>query len=571
MKKILTLLAATLAICLPATAQMPPDEVHQIGEARVEVRYWYGTQRPFTVDLIVGKRIYQLKKAGGLGGTEVRGRLELPKRNDPLYGKLTYSASLLLKSNVSTTPVGLRADAILLVPNEGLVGYTLTHTAKDSVLGDTQYGFIRWRLDLATGQISEVLTDEVVVVAPRNFVMAETCLYVRQGPMKGQAGKPQQVYGYLFEDNQLNRQWEHLAVMSVPRGTASGFDYKEVKRYVRYDGPYMQIAAQRDGATCEVLVFDRRLKNPRTYFPALVVFQNHARMPDWNFRPGRDLIADYRRGRGYTPDQLFQRMVLVPSPDIAGLYGILQRDGSVQYPEGSLGLAPMLTTEQVANAPKDSTYLLAHYFVVAYPGEGEQMSFAVAGPDGKLSSGSAEKPVWTEWLIYQSEVVAANNKASHVHPELLVARLPNGKWQGYLASRYGYNWTNESLNYYYPTPVGMPNEDQALAIFDTETQLVRRDSLIGKRNEAIAAQNAALARIRMEQQAAKRQAEHEEWLRTRPAPPVGGGGRFTSQWQGFTYTPQTTARYNQTVQQSNYNNRMREYNAYLNAKIYRTW
>lgn len=570
MKRVLITIFPVLLLWLNCAAQLPPDRAYQAGDARVEIRNWYGTQKTYTVDLIVGKRSYQLKKAGGLGGTEVRGSLELPKRNDPLYGKLTYSASLVLKSNVSTEPVGLRADAILLVPNEGLVGYTLTHTAKDSVLGDTQYGFIRWRLDLATGLISEVLTDEVVVVAPRDFVMAEIFLYVRQGPMKGQSGKPGQVHGYLFENNQLSRQWEHLAVMSVPRGTASGFDYKEVKRYVRYDGPYMQIAAQRDGATCEVLVFDRKLKNPRTYFPALVVFQNHARMPDWNFRPGRDLIADYRRGRGYTPDQLFQRMVLVPGPDIAGLYGILQRDGTVVYPEGSLGLAPVLTTEQVAGAPKDSTYLLAHYFVVAFPGEGDQISFAVAGPDGKLSAGSAEKPVWTEWLIYQSEVVAENNKASHVHPELLVARLPDGKWQGYLASRYGHNWTNENLNYFYPTPVGMPNEDQALAIFDTETLLVRRDSVIGKRNEAIAAQNAALARIRLEQQAARRKAEHEEWLRTRPAPPTGGGGRYTSQWQGFTYTPQTTARYNQTFQPS-YEQRMRQYNAYLNAKIYRTW
>ncbi|MDV7395216.1 hypothetical protein RZS08_27765, partial [Arthrospira platensis SPKY1] len=133
---------------------------------------------------------------------------------------------------------------------------------KDSVFGDTQYGFLRWRLDLATGVVSEVLTDEVVVVAPRSFVLAETFLYVRQGPIKGQTGMPDQVYGYLFENNQLSRQWEHLAVMSVPRGTTSGWEYQEVKRYVRYDGPYMQIAAQRDGATCEVLVFDRKLKDP---------------------------------------------------------------------------------------------------------------------------------------------------------------------------------------------------------------------------------------------------------------------------------------------------------------------
>ncbi|MDV7392512.1 hypothetical protein RZS08_14195, partial [Arthrospira platensis SPKY1] len=150
--------------------------------------------------------------------------------------------------------------------------------------------------------------------------------------------------------------------------------------------------------------------------------------------------------------------------------------------------------------------------------------------------------------------------------ELLVAKLPNGQWQGYLASRYGYNWTNENLNYYFPTPVGQPHEDQALAIFDTETQLVRRDSMIGKRNEAIAAQNEAAARRRMEEQAAKRKAEHEEWLRTRPVPyraPINIG----STWQGFTYTSQTTARYNQAAQQSSYNNRMREYNAYLNAKI----
>ena len=100
---------------------------------------------------------------------------------------------------------------------------------------------------------------------------------------------------------------------------------------------------------------------------------------------------------------------------------------------------------------------------------------------------------------------------------------------------------------------------------------MRLDSIVGKRNEAIAAANAAASRQRQLEQAAKRKAEHEEWLRTRPVPPTGGGGRFTSQWKGFTYTPQTTARYNQTVQQLSFNNRMREYNAYLNAKIYRSW
>ena len=199
MKKILYFLALVLSLSLTATAQRPPDETHQIGDIRLEVRYWSRTTKPIFVYLHTGKRSYEVKQAGGLGGTQVRGDMVFPKRKDPLYGKLTYSGSLQKKSNVSDKPVGLRADAILLVPNEGLVGYTLTHTAKDSVLGDTQYGFIRWRLDLATGQISEVLTDEVVVVATRNFIMAETFLYVRQGPMKGQAGKPAQVHGYLFE------------------------------------------------------------------------------------------------------------------------------------------------------------------------------------------------------------------------------------------------------------------------------------------------------------------------------------------------------------------------------------
>jgi hypothetical protein len=567
MRTIFLFITATFCFSMAATAT-PPDQVYQIGTTRVEVRYWSGTRKPVFVDLMEGKRTYQLS----MNGREVRGDLVLPKRRDPLYGRLTGSGSLLLKSNASTTPVGLKADAIKLVPNEGLVGYTLTHTIQDSLRGDTQYGFIRWRLDLATGEVSEVLTDEVVVVAPREFVLAESFLYVRQGPIKGQAGEADQVYGYLFENDRLSRQWEHLAVMSIPRGTTSGWEYQEVKRYVRHQGAYMQIAAQRDGATCEVLVFDRMLKDPRTYFPALLVYQNHERMPDWNFRPGRDLIADYREGKGFTPDKLFQRMVLVPSPDIAGLYGVLQPDGSVLYPEGSLGLAPMLTREQVAGAPRDSTYLLVHYFVVAYPGEGDQMSFAVAGPDGKLSYGSAESPVWSEWLIYQSEAVAENNSFSHVHDDLLVGKLPDGHWQCYLASRYLTGWQNyEMLNYYRPTPVGEVNEDPALAISSAEVYLLRIDSLMGKRQEEVAARFQADFRRRQAEQAARRNAEHEEWLRNRPSPPVGGGGRFTSQWQGFTYTSQTTARYNQAAQQSSFNNRMREYNSYLNARIYRRW
>ncbi len=554
-------------LSITATAQLPPDEVHQIGDTRIEVEYWYGTQNPVFVHLHTGKRSYKLS----MGGTEVRGDMVFPKRKNPLYGKLVGSGSLLKKSNASNVPIGLRAKAILLVPNEGLVGYTLTHTVKDSVLGDTQYGFIRWRLDLGTGQISEVLTDEVVVVAPKNFIMAETALYVRKGPMKGQAGNSQKVYGYLFENGKLSQQWDHLAVMSVPRGTVSGWAYQEVKRYVRYDGPYIQIAAQRDGATSEVLVFDRQVRNPRSYFPALLVYQNYTKMPSRNFQSGSRIIIEYRKGIMHTPDEIFQRMVLVPSQDIAGLYGILQADGTVLYPEGSLGLAPILTSEQVAGASRDSTYLLANFFVVAYPGEGDQMGFAVAGPEGKLTYGSAEKPLWTEWLMYESEILKENIRHTVVHPSLFVAQQTDGRWQAYTAARYGYNLPNEHLTNYYPSSVGQPNVDQSLAIFAAEQHLMRLDSIVGKRNEAIAAANEAASRLRQQEQAAKRKAEHEEWLRTRPAPPVGGGGRFTSQWKGFTYTSQTTARYNQSVQQSSYNNRMREFNAYLNSKIYRSW
>ena len=556
---------------LTAAAQLAPDEVHQIGDTRIEVRYWRGTTNPIFVYLHTGKRSYEVKQAGGLGGTQVQGDMVFPKRKNPLYGKLTYSGSLQKKSTYSDKPVGLRADAILLVPNEGLVGYTFTHTVKDSIVGDTQYGFIRWRLDLATGEISEVLTDEVVVVAPRNFIMAETALYVRKGPMKGQAGKPQQVYGYLFENNKLSQQWANLAVMSVPRGTTSGFKYQEVKRYVRYEGPYMQIAAQRDGDTYEVLVFDRQIKRPRTYFPALVVYQNHTLMPSRNFSSGSRIINEYRKGILHAPDELFQRIVLVPSPDIAGLYGILQLDGTVEYPVGSLGLAPILTSEQLAGAPKDSTYLLANYFVVAYPGEGDQMGFAVAGPDGKLTYGSAEKPIWTEWLVYESDILKENIRHSIVHPVLLLALLPDGRWQAHTAARYAYNLTNEGLPKYYPSPVGKADKDQALAVFDAEQQLIKLDAEVGKRKAAIAAANAAASRQRLEQQAAKRQAAYEKWLRTRPVPqanrPTINNG---PKWQGFTYTAQTTARYNQSSQPS-YEQRMRQYNSYLNAKIYRTW
>jgi hypothetical protein len=141
MRKHWLISAIFFLLCVTAFAQSSPDEVHQIGDTRVEVRYWFGTTKPIFVYLHTGKRSYEVKQAGGLGGTQVRGDMVFPKRNNPLYGKLTYSGSLQKKSNVSDKPVGLRADAILLVPNEGLVGYTLTHTAKDSVLGDTQDGW----------------------------------------------------------------------------------------------------------------------------------------------------------------------------------------------------------------------------------------------------------------------------------------------------------------------------------------------------------------------------------------------------------------------------------------------
>lgn len=552
-------------------------ETAQVDGTKVETIIYTPTNSINKVTLTNGKRVYEVGR-GQFGDVKIEGSIALPKNNDPAAGKLSYTGSFEGKP-YSNKRIGLRADFIQVIPGLGVVGVKLPNNSSEK----EQYkkgeinialGVVVWQLDPASGAVKPVESDELVIYGPFHRVFAKRLLYFKKGPLRAGQGASEQTHGYFFEDNKLVREWGNLSIMAPPRSL--GFKKPEAPRYYRYLDGYVQLAEKKMGEAYEVVVFDNQLQEKKTYFPSLLVYRNYDKMPgSTNFGPGYQLVADYRRGKGVGVDKLFHRQVLVPSQDFEGLYGVLQADGTVEFPEGSLGLSPVITEEVDAGSKTGETYLLSHFFLVAYPGENDgKMNYAVAGPEGNLSFGSAEDPVWTEFTIYESKVIKENNGSIYVHPELLVARLPGGNWQCYLVSRYNSNSFNryENLGFYFPTPLGNPEKAEHEAISSAEQILVSLNSATEKYNAEALARYQAESKIRWEQYYAEMERRRAEQAKAYPLPQPSRGGAYTpSSWQGFTYTSGTTSRYNQAVYQSNQKEQMRLYNNYLNSRIYRTY
>jgi len=552
-------------------------EVVQIGETNVETLTYTSTNSVSKVTITNGKRVYEVDR-GRFGDMKIEGSIVFPKKNDPVTSKLNYTGSLETKP-YGDKVTGLRADFIQVLPDFGVVGVKLpiNSTERDQYKrGDIEIalGVVAWQLDPATGEVKQVDSDELVVYGPYNRVFAKRLLYFKKEGTIAGSDAPERTHGYFFEDGKLAKEWNNLSVMAPPRSL--GFKKPEVPRFYRYLDGYVQLAEKKMGEAYEVVVFDNQLQEKNTYFPSVLVYRNYDKMPSsTTFGPGHKLVADYRTGKGLGVDKLFHRMVLVPSQDIEGLYGVLQADGTVDIPLGSLGLSPIITEEIDAGSKTGETYLLSHFFLVAYPGGDDgKMQYAVANPEGKLSFSSADEPIWTEFMIYESEVIKANNGSIYVHPELLVARLTDGKWQSYLVSRYSSNAFSryENLKFYFPTPLGSSEESEHEAISSAEQILVSLNTSTEKYNAEALARYRAESKIRWEQHQAEMARRRAELAKTHPLPqPIRANAYSPSTWQGFTYTSQTTSRYNQSVNQSNYNNSMRQYNNYLNSRIYRSY
>ncbi|TFV95793.1 hypothetical protein E4S40_06105 [Algoriphagus kandeliae] len=551
-------------------------EVVQMGQTTIEV-VWIG-DKAGSVKVKNGKREYEVGR-GRFSDMKLEGSISFPKGNSPEDEKLKQKAGLEQK-DYSNKVIGLRADFIQYIPDLGLIGIKLPEGSKEKEQykkGEIEIaqGVVIWQVDLATGAVKVQDSDEAIVYAPYSKVFSKRLLYIKKGPINGSAEKSGQMHGYFYEGNQLVKAWENLSVMAPPRSL--GFGKPDVPRYYRYLDGYVQLAEQKMGDAYEVAVFDNQLQEKISYFPALLVYRNWEKMPDSKtFGQGKKLVADYRSGTGLGADKLFQRQVLVPSNELEGLYGVLQADGTVDIPEGSLGLSPIITEEKNAASKTGETYLLNHFFLVAYPGAEEgKMHYGVAGPDGKLSFGSAENPVWTEFMVYESEIIKENNSSIYVHPELLVARLPDGNWHCYLASRYrgyAYDGRYESLGFYFPTPYGSSSKTPHEAIASVEPLLVALNDTTEKRVTEARAKYLAQLRIEGENRMRENQRKLDEWAAANPSPAPRRGGVFQkSTWQGFTYSSETTRRFNQSVNQSNYNNSMRQYNNYLNSRIYRNY
>lgn len=571
MNKFTPLLSFLLLIAASTIMAQNQATVKQWGSVKIESTSYITTMTD-------GNKTYTVTSSG-YGGIKVEGDVEFPKKNTPVHSKIVEKNGFETKSNVNSKIIGLRADLVQYIPNVGLVGikFTMPPTEVDKFKKkqlEVAQGEVSWQLNTATGEVAIFPEDEVLIREPYQHVFARQLLYIGHN---NNADKKGTKSGYLYKDTQLVGQWDKLSIMGAPR--TDWTKKMDIKRYYRLWNGFVQLAAQKEGKTFEVVVLDPQLKQKNTYYPALIVYRNYDLMPIHNGDSGFKLVKDYRTGNFRSPDMVFHRQVLVPSASIDGLYGVLQADGTVEIPEGSLGLTPILTEEKEANSKTGATYLLNHFFMVAYPGGSDgKMNYAVANPEGKLSFGSYEKPVWKDFFVHLSDAIEENNDNIYVHRELIVAQLADGKWQCYLASRYhiGKFQRYETLGYYFPTPIGQSALSQVDAIISAEQGLIALDTRVGIYNEKVRKEHEErMKRDWDKMQAAlaiKRREEAEKWAASRPQPQsyTQGSNLFKSDWQGFSYTPETTSRYNQTVNQSNYNNAMKQYNSYLNSKIYGT-
>jgi hypothetical protein len=550
------LLGVSLYTTSLANAQSIIKRQHQIGETHVEVRCSAAdASYVYSVQLDHGKRNYQIR----LKGKEVQGDIKLPKWRD-----LVFNGTWVIPNK------GMKADGLVLLPDWGLLGYSLEHTATDSSQGLTRYGNVKWRIDLASGQFEECPLDEIVIYKPYDYVLAERVLYIKKQATEDLRKPGDLADGFFYVGNKKAEQWNGMEIMGVPKLLQFSTPIS-IKRFINYRDAFMVIGQKKGGYLCRSMVFDQSLQNINNYFPSLVVFQSYAHVPyKMGNLLGNDMISRYRKGIMHRPDELFSRLILVPSQSFEGLYGVLSSDGKVEIPDGSLGLAPILTTEKVANT-KDSSYLLAHFFVVPYPGAEDSLHFGIAGPDGKPSHGSPSQAVWKSWFIQESELLSKQVQHSNYHSDIIVAQGVDGKWQGYLPARYGSSSDQHSKTPYFPRPIGTPDPDPAKAIASTEDLVLRWDSLAGVKIAANKARIKAEADKWRRIRAARQDSLHQVWLRNQPPPAPRAPISIGSQWEGFTYTAQTTARYNQSVRSSTSNMSMRAYNSHLNAKIYRTW
>ena len=301
------------------------------------------------------------------------------------------NGAFAVKSNVNKKIVGLKAPFIQLIPDLGLVGFEIhggweQRDAYKNGKINVALGRVIWQLNLATGEVKGIEKDEVVMFNPYHRIYSTRLLYLGQNTTTTTTNEL--MAGYFLEDNKVKRKWDNLSVMAPPRSTAP-FKPQE-KRYYRYWDNHIQIADKKEGETYEIIVFDDKLQEKNSYYPSLLVYRNYDIMPNFKTSSvshisGKKLVEDYRSGKGFGPDELFHRQALIPSQDIEGLYGVLRADGTVEIPEGSLGLSPVITEEKDAKSKTGATYLLSHYFIVAYPGDEDgNMNFAKS-TDGGLT------------------------------------------------------------------------------------------------------------------------------------------------------------------------------------------
>ncbi|MDQ8182252.1 hypothetical protein [Pelagicoccus sp. SDUM812005] len=480
----------------------------------------------------------------------------------------------------------LFAERVAYVPGLGLVGYLvlempiqergIQRPTREASLYD-QRGNIVWIVPENDRQLAPVAPGEFVHLAGvhENGLTADRVLFISPRELSTSKGKTEFVLpektakmnAYLFEGPALQRSWLDLAGIERQRadhlhGNKAGeHDYRALKTA---DGHI--ILALAEGEYHRVTRLSPDLAEQEQFFPTLIAYA----------APTHPLAVLNYQNRDLRIETL-EKVMLVPSDDVPGLFGILRPSGQIFIPDGSLGFVPIITREfhRPGRSSLSVPFTMVHSHAVAYPEE-EGIVWSYAGPTGALANSPAR---WQEWRFVEHPDIGRFNRYTRVHPKLLVARLEGSDtWQAYIFSRYGIRW-GDGLGpapQQVAQPVGNSAESLEAAIVNAEDFLRDLNSRLGKekivRDERLRADRERFLREQHE----KAERAFAEWARenpelaakVRPPPPGPRAPIFRNDWQGFTYTAETTRRFEQSVRQSAEREQMRAFLNQLNYQVH---
>jgi hypothetical protein len=366
---------------------------------------------------------------------------------------------------------------------------------------------------------------------------------------------------YLFHGTKLFRKWDGLA--DLANGLTRTLFIRQGKEGFIQFGHWTA-----DSSSINLYTLYPDWKRVDTTREVMMLHASRSTPKQDDFYTWNGSIERSRQRRILAPEHYIHHLV-VPHPVVQDWFVLLNNDGSMYLPEQALGLVPVGSRKTAGleyNSRRKKEFTLVEGFVVAYqPKENEPIWWGWS--DGELKT--ATGPIWKEWYVHEALGIPL------VDPKLLVARQKNNLWQAYTLPSYNTSFYSSGSAYQFlnPTTFDVPNTfkgriqpsgNPGEAILKAELAVKKMAEEI--QNNVKAAWNEYLA-IKAKQDKEMQELNAKYAAQQQANKPTGVYRPST--WQGFTYTPQTTARYNQAVNSSEAKMKMQQFKQQLNAKIKR--